>query len=104
MRKFLYLMFLNIGLLCLCSSIYAQEIVVKGRITGANNEPLAGVTVAVKGTNKSVTTDAGGNFSIRADRGNVLVFTSVGFQKKEVTVTGETINTQLSTDTKGMEN
>jgi TonB-linked SusC/RagA family outer membrane protein len=103
MRKMLYLMFLNIGLL-LCCSVHAQEILVKGHITGANNQPVQGVTVSVKGTNRSVVTDGSGNYTIRANRGSTLEFTSVGFQKQEVTVTGESVNIQLLTDSKSLEN
>ena len=104
MRRCLYLLFLNIGLLFLCSIADAQEILVKGRLTGANNEPLQGVTVSVKGTNRSVVTDVNGNYSIRASQGSVLVFTNVGFNRREVTVSGATANVQLTTDSKALEN
>src|SRR3982751_2375458 len=104
MRKMLYLMFLNMGLLLICSAAFAQETIVRGRITGASNEPLQGVSVSVKGTSRSVVTDATGNYSIKASKGEVLIFTNVGFQKKEVTVSGSTINAAMDLDSKSMEN
>ncbi|HEY0355789.1 MAG TPA: TonB-dependent receptor plug domain-containing protein, partial [Flavisolibacter sp.] len=103
MSKFLFLMFLNIGLLLLGITANAQDITVKGRVTGPNNQPLLGATVTVKGTNRSVITNESGDYSIRASRGSVLVITSIGYLQKEVTVSGETENVSLSTDAKGME-
>jgi TonB-linked SusC/RagA family outer membrane protein len=104
MRKMLSLMFLNIGMFLLCTSGHAQELLVKGRVTGPNLEPLQGVTVTVKSTNRSATTDASGSYSIRANRGNVLVFTSIGFQRQELTLSGESADVQLLTDSRSLEN
>ena len=103
MRKFLYLMFLNMGLFLLCSSVHAQEITVKGRVTGTNNQPVPGATVTLKGTTRSVVTHQNANFSIRADRGAVLVISSVGFEPREMTASAETMNVQLAGETKSME-
>lgn len=104
MRKFLCLLFLNAGLLILSNSLYAQDILVKGRVTGDDNEPIVGATITVKGTNRSVVSDASGAFSIRAAKGSVLTFTYVGSQRKEVAVNSNIMNVKLNTDAKAMEN
>ena len=66
----------------------------KGKITGADNEPLSGVSITVKGSNISTSTDARGNFSLNLPNGNAtLELTHVGFLSKEVPV-----NNQLQLD------
>ncbi|OJJ21776.1 hypothetical protein BKI52_14845 [marine bacterium AO1-C] len=49
-------------------------------------ESLPFATVVVKGTSRGVVTDAEGKFSIKAQQGDVLVFTFVGFVTKEVKI------------------
>src|SRR5690606_39134473 len=49
--------------------------------------PLAGVSIHVKGTSKSVITDESGFFSVSAKKGDILVFSMVGFFSKEYRVT-----------------
>src|SRR6476661_9588556 len=61
--------------------------IITGKVTGSDNKPLAGVSVSVKGTSKGTLTNAAGEFSIEANRGDVLVFSSVGFESYEITVT-----------------
>jgi iron complex outermembrane recepter protein len=64
---------------------------ITGTVTNSKTgEPLVGVTVSLKGKNKTVTTDAAGKFSINADEGDVLVITSVGYNTYEAKVTAET--------------
>lgn len=56
---------------------------VHGKVTTATG-PLSGVTVTIKGSSSLVTsTDANGGFSIAASRGDILVFTAVGYSSQE---------------------
>ena len=60
---------------------------VSGKVTDArDNSPLSGVSVNVKGTSTGTTTGADGEFRINAAVNSVLVFSSVGFTAKELTV------------------
>src|SRR6185437_9571069 len=59
---------------------------ITGKITDASGAPLAGVTIMVKGTHKSATTNVDGMFTIAAGKGDVLVFSSVGFATQQITV------------------
>ncbi|MBC7946822.1 MAG: SusC/RagA family TonB-linked outer membrane protein [Chitinophagaceae bacterium] len=59
---------------------------ISGRITGDNGAPLVGVSINVKGTNKGTTTNSRGEFTIDANRGDVLVISYVGYNAREVTV------------------
>jgi TonB-linked SusC/RagA family outer membrane protein len=67
-----------------------KEVKVTGKVTSATGEPLAGVSVQVKGTRTGTTTDANGNFSITVPDDAVLVFSSVGYESTEVSVAGKT--------------
>jgi TonB-linked SusC/RagA family outer membrane protein len=64
---------------------------VTGKITSDNGEGLPGVTILVKGTTNGVTTDVNGNYTVTVPNDNsVLVISSVGFTKQEVTVGNRT--------------
>ncbi|MDB5206387.1 MAG: TonB-dependent receptor, partial [Flavisolibacter sp.] len=99
MRKLLYLALLNMGLLLLCFSSFAQERPVSGKITsGDENAPLAGVTVTVRGTGRSTQTDAEGRFVISANTGQTLHFSYVGYSAQDFTIGQEnTISIKLGT-------
>jgi TonB-linked SusC/RagA family outer membrane protein len=84
--------------LLLTLSIAAQQQPITGTLRSNTNEPLVGATITIKGTNQSVVTDVNGNFTINAAPGAVLVITNVGFQDKEVRVSGTgNLNLQLDT-------
>lgn len=77
---------------------FAQE----RNITGVVSEgslPLPGVSVAVKGTDKSTQTDLDGKFQISAKQGDVLVFAFMGKKEKTATVgAGSVVNVALEDD------
>lgn len=63
---------------------------IEGTVTNQDGEPLAGVTVQVKGSTKATTTDAAGRFSLNDIEVNaILVFSYVGFETQEVKVGGQ---------------
>ncbi|GAA4325541.1 TonB-dependent receptor [Flaviaesturariibacter amylovorans] len=76
----------------------AQEQRVTGRVIGANNEPVSGATVSVKGTSVATTTDAQGNYTITVPRSNsVLRVSHVGMEAQELSVGGQsTVNVTMS--------
>ncbi|WP_183575074.1 SusC/RagA family TonB-linked outer membrane protein [Mucilaginibacter sp. X5P1] len=80
---------LSLLLLFCFSSALAQTGAVKGTVKDAQGSPLPGVTLQVKGTNKSTSTDVAGKFSIDAAKGSVLQFRFIGYQSIEVTVGNE---------------
>lgn len=81
------LLSLIVGSVALTAVAFAQEQKVSGRVTGPDGRPLAGVTVAVQGSNLASQTDAGGNYSLVVPTGKAIVFHSVGFSEKTVIVT-----------------
>ena len=75
-----------VGSMILTSVAFAQEKKVSGRVTGADGKPLAGVTIAVQGSNVATQTDANGNYSLSVPTGKVIVFRSIGFSDKTLIV------------------
>lgn len=74
---------------------------VTGTVTDASNQPIAGVTVFVKGTTNGTVTDLDGNFSLKAAlTGSLIVFSYVGYKPLEVMSTRETMKVVLQDDTK----
>ena len=66
--------------------------------------PLPGVSVTVKGTNNGTQTDFDGNYSIRANRGQTLSFSYIGFKTKEVVIgDSNTIDVVLEEDAQALE-
>lgn len=63
-----------------------QAITVKGTVKDAENNPVIGATVVVKGTTIGTTTDIDGNYTINVNPGQVLEFSYVGMQQSDVTV------------------
>jgi len=57
-------------------------------VSKADQQPVPGVSVQIKGTKKGTATDMNGQFSINAKAGDVLVLTTAGFIEKEFSVTG----------------
>lgn len=77
------------------------DVRIAGKVTNANGEPMSGVSVMIKGTQKGTTTDAGGNFSLVVPDNAVLVFSYVGYSSQEVSVAGKTaISIQLEVEAK----
>ena len=69
------------------SNLFAQEKMVTGTVTVASDGmPLPGVNVLIEDTNRGTVTDMDGNYSIPVEEGEVLVFSSVGFQTAKVVV------------------
>jgi TonB-linked SusC/RagA family outer membrane protein len=91
-------------LLLSCAFVFAQQRMVSGAIRDDNNQPLAGATVAVKGTDRATTTNDKGQFSILVS-GNesVLKISSVGFVYEEITVGAKNVfNFTLNKDIKSL--
>ena len=69
---------------------------VNGIVTDQNGNPLQGVSVQVKGTNKGVITTATGKFTLNVPENATLTVSSVGYETKEVKVgTSTTITIEL---------
>jgi TonB-linked SusC/RagA family outer membrane protein len=85
-------------LLLFSATVLAQTRNVKGVVRNEKGDPVPFVTVAIKGTKNAVVADANGSFVIKAKTGDILEVSGIGFNTREVKVTGEsTLSISVST-------
>ncbi len=72
----------------LTMGIYAQSYQVTGTVTNVDNQPLPGVSVTIEGTSRGTTTDFDGNYNIRVESSENLIFSYVGFNDKKLQMDG----------------
>ncbi|MEZ5042846.1 MAG: SusC/RagA family TonB-linked outer membrane protein [Saprospiraceae bacterium] len=74
-------------LLSLPLTSYAQDKTITGTVVSASdNLPLPGASIAIKGTSTGTITDIDGSYTIDANTGDVLVFSYLGFNSQEITI------------------
>ncbi|SFR51022.1 SusC/RagA family TonB-linked outer membrane protein [Maribacter stanieri] len=86
-------------------SLFAQDgYTLTGTVLDETNMPVPGANVVIQNTTTGTSTDFDGNFSITVSNGDVLEFSSIGYAKKEVAVTGQqTLNVVLAEDASQLE-
>ena len=87
----------------LSSTLAFAQNKVTGTVTDKSGEPLAGVNVLEKGTTNGCITDLDGKYSIEVKRGQTLIFTFIGFTKKEVQVNQSAINVVMEEDSQTLD-
>ncbi|WP_370479261.1 SusC/RagA family TonB-linked outer membrane protein [Tamlana flava] len=93
-KLFFLLMFFGIGVY----SVNAQK-QISGKVVDEGGVPIIGASVIVKGTSTGTATDFDGLYKVDASPSSALVFSSIGFITKEVTVGNqETIDVTLIED------
>ena len=84
------------GTLLCATPGWAQQKTVTGKVTRDLSAPLSGVSVVVRGTTQSAQTNTNGDYSIRAEVGQVLQYRLIGYVPQERTVGAESVlNIQL---------
>ena len=73
-------------LLFITIQIQAQEKTIYGTISDKNGLPLPGVNIIIKGTNNGTQTDFDGLYTIKAQVGDVLSYSFVGYKSANKTV------------------
>jgi len=100
MKKFLLLLF------SACSFLlnYAQDQVIKGKVTDEEGKPLVGATVTIKSTTITSTSDAQGNFQINAGgRANpLLVISYVGYADAQIKADRSSLSISLKRDAQAL--
>jgi len=75
--------------------------VLTGFVRDASGQPLPGVAVMIKGATTGTQTDINGKFTLSVNTGEVLVFSYIGYVKKEVVVTAANqLTIEMSEDSK----
>jgi|GEM_PF-17005 len=82
-----------------------NEISITGQILDETGVPMPGVSVTIKGSKKGMVSDINGKFTIQVpDQGTILVFSFIGYKKKEVIVGSQTtINVKMEPDAIALE-
>lgn len=85
-------------------AIFIDTKTIKGNITDESGSSIPGVNILIKGTNKGVSSNADGSFSLNiAEEKAVLVFSFVGFVTQEVTAgSRSSINIILVSENKAL--
>ena len=86
------------------SGLWAQTISVGGTVVDGDM-PLPGVSVTVKGAYAGTATDLDGKFALTAESGATVVFSYIGYLRKELTVanTVADLKVVLQPDVAGLE-
>ena len=87
----------GILLLAVILPLSAREINVRGTVTNLDDEPLYRVSIYNAATNKLVgVTNEDGKYLVKIDSEGTLLFSSLGYEEKQVAVRGElTVNVEL---------
>ena len=67
--------------------IYSQQYIISGKVISDDDKfELPGVTIKIKGTNIGTASDIDGNFSIKINKGETLLFSYIGYDSKEIII------------------
>lgn len=89
-RAYCFLFIMFSVFLSVSSTMNAQTRRLSGTVVDATSEePLTGVSVVIKGTQRGTITDVNGNFDLEVPAGAVLEFSYIGYLRQEVAVRNE---------------
>lgn len=84
--------------------MYAQNVQVSGTvISGADNYPIIGANVLVKGTTIGTITNVDGYFTFEAPAGSTLVISYIGYQSQEIKAGNAPLKIVLQEDTENLD-
>ena len=64
--------------------------IITGIVEEVNGEPLPGVSVLIKGTDFKTEADFDGNYELKIKKGDVLVYSYLGYETKEILINSQT--------------
>lgn len=84
--------------------VWGQTSSITGKVYDDQGMSIPGVTVMVAGTTNGTSTDIDGKFTIKANVGDVLHFSFIGYQSKDVTIKNtKELKVALNVDTKDID-
>ncbi|RJE72419.1 TonB-dependent receptor [Reichenbachiella sp. MSK19-1] len=87
----------------LCHSVNGQNLTIKGQVTDGL-DPLPGATIRIENSTVGVVADVEGHYSIKANSGDVLVISYIGYLTQSITIgNATTIDVTLESDAKSLE-
>ncbi|CAG5019030.1 TonB-dependent receptor P3 [Dyadobacter sp. CECT 9275] len=88
------------GIVLILPDVYAQERQLTGRVINERGTGLSGAIILLKGSDKAISSDANGNFSMGVASHDTLIVSMKAYSTREVPVTGSmtTVNVALEPD------
>src|SRR5258708_28966011 len=80
----------------------AQKAITGHVVSQADQSPIPGATITIKGSKTGTSTSVDGAFSIRAKEGDVLIITGVGIIRQEQEVNGADLTISVTADAKNL--
>ena len=87
MRKLLILL---VGIVAFMQYAHSQNVDISGKVADDKGNPIPGVSVQEKSSKRGTTTDINGLFKLSVKPGTTLIFSSVGFDNKQVVLNNST--------------
>ena len=105
MRERLSTSYVWLFFLLMVGSMSAQQIEISGTVKDSKNEPLLGVFILVKGTQRGATTDFDGHYTLKANVGDVLKYSFLGMKtvEKKLTAGTKELNITMQEDVQQLE-
>ncbi|XZF13251.1 SusC/RagA family TonB-linked outer membrane protein [Chitinophagaceae bacterium MMS25-I14] len=95
------LLLLIVLLLVGADAVWAQTRKVTGTVLDEKNQGLPGAGILIKGTQSGTATDVDGKFQLDVpDGSNTLVVQAIGYARKEVTITGNSLIIRMQPESK----
>lgn len=77
-------------------TMHAETFIVKGKVTDASDgSGIIGCSVQVKGTTRGTLTNVDGEYTIRADKDEILTFSFIGYLRQDVKVKSNRLDVAL---------
>jgi TonB-linked SusC/RagA family outer membrane protein len=74
----------------LCLDAHSQKRAITGKVTDSTGAPIPNVTVRLRASKSGVSTSENGTFTISASPSDVLLFSNIGFESRQVAINGRT--------------
>ena len=82
-------------MLFFCSTLFAQQREVTGKVTDANGVPVNGASIRIKGTKTGAIAGTDGSFKVSVSGNSILIISGVGFETQELVI-GNNNNLSIS--------
>ncbi len=83
--------FLTVFIVMRSLSVFSQQKEITGKVTDDTGQPVMGATLVIKGTNNGTVTNFDGEYTLKAKAGDVISFSFIGTETKNVTVANAAI-------------
>lgn len=89
-------------LLLVTMGLHAQTTQITGKVLDPTGTPIPSATIRTKGGKSGTSADANGVFTIKAPLNSMLLISGIGYETKEVKITGATVTVTLNNDSKSL--